>query len=68
MRIYQKFISSFSSNIKSKKCNENNSKTYIKLNNNTIKPIEDKLEVYKSLESFSINDKIKINNFNFIIT
>ena len=43
MRIYPSFISSFSSNIKSKKYNENNSKTYIKLDNNTIKTIEDKL-------------------------
>ena len=52
MRIYPTFITSFSSNIKSKKYNENNSKTYIKLDNNTIKPIEDKLKVYKSLDSF----------------
>ena len=68
MRNYPTFISSFSSNIKSKKYNENNSKTYIKLDNNIIKPIEDKLEGYKSLDSFSINNKIKINDFNFILT
>ena len=68
MRIYPSFISSFSSNIKSKKYNENNSKTYIKLDNKTIKGKEDKLEGYKSLDSFSINNNIKINNFNFILT
>ena len=68
MIIYPTFITSFSSNIKSKKYNENNSKTYIKLDNKTIKGKEDKLEGYKSLDSFSINNNIKINNFNFILT
>ena len=43
MRIYPTFITSFSSNIKSKKYNEKKSKNYIKINNNIIKPIEDKL-------------------------
>ena len=68
MRIYPSFISSYSSNIKSKKYNENNSKTYIKLDNQTIKSKEDKLEGFKSLDSFSLNNKIQINKFNFILT
>ena len=52
MRIYPSFISSYSSNIKSKKYNENNSKTYIKLENRTITSKQDLIEGYKFLMKY----------------
>ena len=67
MKTYPLYISSSSSNIKSKKYNEKSSKTYIKLENTTITSKQDLIEGYKSLDTISINN-ITINKYSFILT
>ena len=67
MKTYPLYISSSSSNIKSKKYNEKSSKTYIKLENTTITSNQDLIEGYKSLDTISINN-ITINKYSFILT